>query len=227
MYEIRVCVTLKCNYHCSYCSRDGEGIFSLNHELSNEEIIQRILDMTKIGVNSVRLTGGEPFCRTDLLELAYKIRETVGINRLSIVTNGSLITDKIIKQLSMDNPFEYISVSLDTLKPQKYKSITQKDTLDIVLRNIIALSRNGIKTRVNYVLTSENVDEAEDLLEFCIREKVNLKVLDLYNNTENYVTSSIVECIVKEKGLQFCREERLPGNLGTPMKVYGGYGKIQ
>lgn len=224
MYEIRVCVTLKCNYLCSYCSKDGEGIYSENPELTKEEIIKIITDITTIGVDSVRLTGGEPFCRVGLLDLAYEINKIPGINKLSIVTNGSLITDDIIEKLSKNNPFAYVSVSLDTLSSSKYKDITKRDTFERVINNIIALVQNGIKTRINFVLTKNNVDEIEEIMEFCIREKVDLKILDLYNDDENFVDATVVEEIAKEKGLRFCREDRLPGELGTPMRVYCGHG---
>lgn len=223
MYEIRICVTLKCNYLCSYCSRDGEGIYSKNAELSQEELIDIVKNMTTIGVDSVRLTGGEPFFRPGLLDLAYELKKIEGIKKLSIVTNGSLITPEIIERLSKDNPFDYISVSLDTLIPSKYKAITKRDTFNIVRDNIIALSRIGIRTRINFVLIQDNVDELEDLVDFCLREKVDLKVLDLYNDTENYVNATVVEDILKEKGLIMSRVDRLPGDLGTPMKVYTGH----
>lgn len=224
MYEIRICVTLKCNYSCSYCSKDGEGIYSEKPELTDEEIIELIANMTLIGVDSVRLTGGEPFCRTGLLDLAYEIKKIPGINKLSIVTNGSLISDDVIEKLSKNNPFDYVSVSLDTLSSAKYKKITKRDTMERVINNIVALVKSGVRTRINYVLTKDNFDEAEEIVEFCIREKVDLKVLDLYNDVENFVDATVVEKIVKEKGLSFYREDRLPGWLGTPMRVYSGYG---
>lgn len=224
MYEIRICVTLRCNYMCSYCSKDGEGIFSENPELSNEEIINIITNMTALGIDSVRLTGGEPFCRSGLLQLAHEIRNIPGIKKLSLVTNGSLITDTVINQLSENNPFDYISVSLDTLNALRYKEITKGNTFDTVIKNIVALTKIGIKTRINYVLSSKNVNEAKKIVEFCIRENIDLKVLDLYNDDENYVSPIVIEDIVKEKGFSICNKNRLPGNLGNPMRVYRGYG---
>ena len=224
MYEIRVCVTLKCNYRCIYCSKDGEGIFSNNPELTEEEILKIVENMTSIGINSVRLTGGEPFMRRGLINLAHKVKRINGIDKLSIVTNGAMINDEIIEQLSNNNPFDYMSVSLDTMDPIKYKCITQRDCFNIVKNNILALSKCGVKVRINYVLTSDNVGEAEQLIDFCLQEKVDLKILDLYNNNSKFVEASVIEKIVRMKGLTFDREEMLPGNLGTPMAIYSGNG---
>lgn len=224
MYEIRICVTLKCNYLCSYCSRDGEGIYSEKSELTDEELIQIITNMTTIGIDAVRITGGEPFCRNGLLNLANEIRKIPGINKLSIVTNGSLITKDVIEEISNHNPFDYISVSLDTLSFSKYKEITKRDTMEQVINNIVELVKHGVKTRINFVLTQNNVDEVEKIIEFCIQRKIDLKVLDLYNDTENFIDMTVVEQIVKEKGFRFYKEDRIPGGLGTPMKVYSGYG---
>lgn len=223
MFELRVCVTLKCNYKCTYCSKDGEGIYSDNSNLRDDEIISIVEQLSKKGVSSVRLTGGEPFCRKGLVNLAGRIRNIVGIENVSLVTNGALIDSEVIDLIAKRPVFSYISVSLDTLQREKYREITKSDTLGVVIDNIRLMAKQGIKTRINYVLTKENQNEFDDILEFCINGKIDLKVLDLYNNKSKYVCVDVVKEVLLKKGFVLSSIERIIGDLGTPMEVYEGY----
>lgn len=224
MYELRVCVTLKCNYRCSYCSKDGEGIYSDKPEMKRVELLEYIENLCRIGINTVRFTGGEPFCRKDFLDLARNVKSIEGIDSVSVVTNGSMLSDSLIESMVCEKIFSYVSVSLDTLEKKKYAKITKSNTFDKVMHNIEKLVQKGVRTRINFVLTKDNLTEVRDILDFCIRARVDIKILDLYNDKNSYVESSKIKKILSNKN--FCRSDvvRLSGNLGTPMNVYQGHG---
>lgn len=224
MFELRICVTLKCNYKCTYCSKDGEGIYSQNPNLSDDEIVNIVEQLSKKGVTSVRLTGGEPFCRNGLINLAEKIKCINGIEKVSMVTNGALIKPDEIDLMAKKQIFSYVSISLDTLQRQQYREITRNDTFKVVIDNIKLMTKKGIKTRINCVLTKENQNEFESILDFCINEKVDLKILDLYNDKSKYVSLDGVKDMLLEKGFKLSSIERILGRLGTPMEVYEGFG---
>lgn len=224
MYELRVCVTLKCNYRCSYCSKDGEGIYSDRPEMQQGELLEYIKKLCKIGVNTARFTGGEPFCRKDFLDLARNVKNIDGIDSVSVVTNGSMLSDSLIESIANESIFSYVSVSLDTLTEKKYAQITKSNAFDEVIHNIEKLAQKGVCTRINFVLTKENIAEISDMLDFCIRTRVNIKILDLYNNRNSYVEPSKIQKILTDKNFSKNDVVRLPGNLGTPMNVYKGHG---
>ena len=224
MFELRICVTLKCNYKCTYCSKDGEGIYSQNSNLRDDEIINIIEQLSKKGVNSVRLTGGEPFCRINLINLAEKIKSINGIEKVSLVTNGALIKQDEIDLMAKKQIFSYVSVSLDTLQREQYRKITRNDTFEVVIDNIKLMTKKGIKTRINCVLTKENQNEFESILDFCINEKIDLKILDLYNDKSKYVSLDEIKDMLLKKGFKLSSLERILGRLGTPMEVYEGFG---
>lgn len=222
--ELRICVTLKCNFLCVYCSKDGEGIYSELPELSREEIIELVKRFTRIGVNSVRFTGGEPFCRKDFISIAKDVKAVKGIESVSMVTNGSLLDEDIITEIAEHNIFSYVSISLDTLNKEKFIEITKRNKLDIVIDNIRLMAKKGINLRINFVLTKDNLDEFDKMLDFCIKEKVDLKVLDLYNNKDNFIISERVQQVLSRKQFVFCTERKIPGGFGTPMMEFLGSG---
>lgn len=219
MYELRVCVTLDCNFKCIYCSKDGEGIYSERKNLSNDEMVDMIERLTWIGVSSVRFTGGEPFLRKDFLTLAEAVLKLKGIKNISVVTNGSLLNDRIIDYIAKEKIFSNVTISLDTLQCEKFERITSVNAGMTVIENIKKLSSKGVNTWINLVLMKDNLMEIEQILDFCKQERVNLKVLDLYNNSDYVSTQSIGE-LIQEKGFVQKEMRRIPGNLGTPMQCF-------
>lgn len=161
---LRISLTEKCNLRCTYCMpEEGIELSPKNEIMTYEEVIQFAKIFVGLGVNKIRITGGEPLVRKDvdfiLLELAKLPVE------LCLTTNGILI-DKHINTFKKAK-LTSINVSIDSLVDHKYKEITKRDQLDKVLQNINLLIQNDFKVKMNVVLIKNfNDQEVIDFIKF-------------------------------------------------------------
>ena len=135
---LRISVTDRCNLRCVYCM-PAEGVPLMSHEdiLTYEEIHTIARAAAELGINKVRLTGGEPLVRSGLGELIQMLKQIDGIDDISLTTNGTLLSRYAaeLKQAGLQR----VNVSLDTLKPDKFSFITRGNlVLDDVLAGIEA-----------------------------------------------------------------------------------------
>jgi GTP 3',8-cyclase len=139
--SVRVSVTDKCNFRCTYCM-PAEGLEWLAREevLSFEEIARLVAVLARLGVDEVRLTGGEPLVRRDLPVLVRMLADTPGVNDLSLTTNGVLL-DRLAQPL-VDAGLRRINVSLDSLDHVRFAELTRRDALDKVLRGLEEAERH-------------------------------------------------------------------------------------
>ena len=133
--SLRVSVTDKCNFRCRYCM-PAEGLEWLAREevLRFEEIARLVRVLAAMGVDVIRLTGGEPLVRRDLPVLVALLSATSGVNDLSLTTNGVLL-DRLAKPL-VDAGLTRLNVSLDSLSHVRFAEITRRDALDRVLAGL-------------------------------------------------------------------------------------------
>jgi GTP 3',8-cyclase len=133
--SLRVSVTDKCNFRCRYCM-PAEGLEWLDRDevLTFEEIARLVAVLARMGVDEVRLTGGEPLVRRDLPVLVRMLAETSGVSDLSLTTNGVLL-DRLAAPL-VDAGLRRINVSLDSLSHIRFAEITRRDALDRVLAGL-------------------------------------------------------------------------------------------
>ncbi len=139
--SVRVSVTDKCNFRCTYCM-PAEGLEWLRRDeiLSFEEIARLVGVLARLGVDEVRLTGGEPLVRRDLPTLVGMLSALEGVRDLSLTTNGVLL-DRLAKPL-VDAGLRRINVSLDTLNHVRFAEIARRDALDAVLRGLEEAERH-------------------------------------------------------------------------------------
>src|SRR2546427_3354121 len=132
---VRVWVTDKCNFRCTYCM-PAEGLEWLGRSeiLSFEEIARLVGVLARLGVDEVRLTGGEPLVRRDLPVLVGMLARTDGVRDLSLTTNGVLL-DRLAGPL-VEAGLQRLNVSLDSLNHVRFAEITRRDALDAVLRGL-------------------------------------------------------------------------------------------
>ncbi|MHC1705426.1 MAG: GTP 3',8-cyclase MoaA [Tenuifilaceae bacterium] len=132
---LRVSVTDKCNLRCTYCMPE-EGITLLPHEeiLTFDEIVEFIKVSVSLGVNKVRITGGEPLVRRGIVDLVRMIAEIPGIDDLSMTTNAILMS-QFAKPL-WNAGLRRINVSLDTIDPEKFKQITRGGNINAVIQGL-------------------------------------------------------------------------------------------
>src|SRR4051812_34909333 len=133
--SVRISVTDKCNFRCTYCM-PAEGLEWLGRQeiLSFEEITRLIGVLARLGVDEVRLTGGEPLVRRDLPVLVGLLAHTEGVRDLSLTTNGVLL-DRLAGPL-VEAGLQRLNVSLDSLNHVRFAEITRRDALDAVLRGL-------------------------------------------------------------------------------------------
>jgi GTP 3',8-cyclase len=167
IHYLRISVTDLCNMRCQYCM-PPEGVKLFPHEdiLSFEEIF----DITKIavdmGVNKVRLTGGEPLVRKEIITLVAMLREIEGINDYAMTTNGTLL--KKFAQPLKDAGLDRLNISLDSLNPAEYKKITRGGNLQHVLEGINAAREAGFENiKINCVVEqSPDEENAKSVIEY-------------------------------------------------------------
>ena len=140
---LRLSITDRCNLRCTYCMPEN-GVPKLDHRdiLRYEEIITLAGIVTGMGISKIRITGGEPLVRKNILTLCRSISELPGLKSLSITTNGVLLS-RFAEELPRAG-IKRINVSLDTLKPEKFAAITRHDLFPQVWEGIQAAYRAGI-----------------------------------------------------------------------------------
>jgi len=182
--SIRISVTQRCNLRCFYCHREGD--FSRGRTKMTPREIQRIVRIAaSFGVSKVKLTGGEPLLRTDIADIVRKIREVLDIEEVSMTTNGILLA-KYAEPLK-EAGLARVNVTLDTLKPERFKRITGLDALENVVLGIREAVRAGLQpVKVNMVLLKGlNEDELMDLVGFTKENDLILQIIELESPMED------------------------------------------
>ncbi len=173
---LRVSVTDRCDLRCVYCMKEKMNFLPKNEVLSLEEIERLCDNFIDLGVEKIRLTGGEPLVRKNIIHLIKNLNNKktfTNLKEITMTTNGSLLK-KFAKDLK-NNGINRINVSLDTIVKEKYKEITRFGNLDNVLEGIEEAVKNNIKVKINTVVFKNfNDDKITDLINWA-----NNKLLDL------------------------------------------------
>ena len=162
---LRVSVTDRCDFRCVYCMSEDMNFLPKQDLLTLEELDRLCSVFIDKGVKKLRITGGEPLVRRDIMKLFKSLSRRLGgpLEELTLTTNGSQL-EKIASELA-DCGVKRINVSLDTLDPVKFRSITRWGDLDKVLSGIAAAQRAGISVKINAVaLKGINEDEVEAMI---------------------------------------------------------------
>ena len=178
---LRISVTDRCNLRCTYCMPE-EGIRLLDHSdiLSFEEISDFTRVAVSNGITKVRLTGGEPLVRKDIVELVLMLADIEGLEDLSMTTNGILLT-KFAPDLKKAG-LNRINISLDTVNPENYCQITRNGNLEQVLEGIEAARIAGLEPiKVNCVLLGQPDEETRHLKQFCDERGLKLRFIHQMN----------------------------------------------
>ena len=178
--NLRISLTSRCNLRCIYCHAEGE--VNPEKEMSVEDLAELMQVGVKFGIRSIKFTGGEPLLRRGLLDIVRSVPAGV---ESSMTTNGTLLAEKAaaLKEAGLAR----VNVSLDTLRPERYKSITGKDCLEDVLAGIDTAIEVGLTpVKLNMVLLEGiNEDELDDFMAF-VRDKRDLilQVIELMEFNE-------------------------------------------
>jgi cyclic pyranopterin phosphate synthase len=165
--NLRVSVTDRCNLRCQYCMPEEEYVWLPREEILDFEELSRLVDIfIELGVDKVRLTGGEPLLRRDVPELIRLLAGKPCLRDLALTTNGVLLAEQVgaLKAAGLHR----VTVSLDTLRPDRFTALTRRTTHPRVLEGIASVARAGFTgTKLDtVVIRGVNEDELVDLVEY-------------------------------------------------------------
>ena len=175
---VRLSVTDRCDFRCIYCM-DEKMTFLPRSELLNLEELEWVgRAFVELGVTKIRITGGEPLVRKNILQLFQGLGKLKGLKELVLTTNGSQL-EKMAISLK-EAGIQRINISLDSLKPARFKKMTRVGKLDKVLRGIDAAIHAGFKgIKINAViLKNRNHDEVIDLVQFAIERGIDITFIE-------------------------------------------------
>ena len=175
---LRLAVTDRCNLRCFYCMPE-EGIKYLPKKdlLTFEEIERMVMMMAEMGITKIRLTGGEPFIRTDLMQLIRRIVEIEGIHSVHLTTNGILTAQHVpeLKRLGIAS----INLSLDTLNRERFKMITRRDEFAKTYETLQSLLHHKIPVKINaVVMDGKNIEDIIPLVNLTKDHDVSVRFIE-------------------------------------------------
>ncbi len=198
---VRISVTDRCDFRCVYCMDDEMQFVPRAQLLTLEEISKIAQAFTELGVKKIRITGGEPLIRRNVIKLFEDIGQLPGLDELVLTTNGSQLTK--LAQPLQDAGVKRINISLDSLDAEKFKRITRVGDLDNVLAGIdTALATGFEKIKINAViLKNRNHDEVIDLVRYASErgmdisfiEEMPLGVIGDHDRAESYYSSDEIK----------------------------------
>ncbi len=179
---LRISVTDRCNLRCKYCMPES-GIELLKHEdiLRFDEIVNVVKVAVDSGIDKVRITGGEPLVRKDIVKLVSMIRKIDGIKDLSMTTNG-IFLDQFAEDFKKAG-LQRINVSLDTIDPETYKLLTRGGNVNRVFKGIEAAKNAGLKPiKVNCVVwNSSQEEDAKAVAKYCKENNLQIRYIHQMN----------------------------------------------
>ena len=185
---LRISVTDRCDLRCVYCMNEKMTFLPKKEILSLEEIERMCDNFIDLGVTKIRLTGGEPLIRKDLIKLIHNLnlkKNDTTLNEITLTTNGTLL-EKFSDQLK-ENGINRINISLDTIQENKYNKITRFGKLSKVINGIYKAKNSGIKIKINVVaIKNFNEDEFEKIIFWSNKKNIDVSFIEIMpmNETE-------------------------------------------
>jgi len=204
---VRVSVTDRCDFRCTYCMSEDMEFLPKKDVLSLEELDRLCNTFVDLGVKKLRITGGEPLVRKNIMQLFSNLGKKLGrgLEELTLTTNGSQL-DRYAKDL-FDNGVRRINVSLDSLEKNKFKKITRNGDLDKVINGIMVAKKVGLKIKINTVALKEiNDNEILNLVNWCGENKFSLTFIEVMpmgeigeKRSDQYMPLTEVKSLIQTK----------------------------
>ena len=229
---LRISVIDRCNLRCVYCMPE-EGIESIPHDeiLTYDEILRICEIVSELGIRKIKITGGEPLVRKDIVNLIRDIKNIDKIEQVTLTTNGILLHE-VLDDL-YDAGIDAINISLDTLNKDNFKKITRRDGLEKVLMSIDKAYDLGIRVKINCLAIRDfNLKEIVEIASFAKDREIDVRFIELmpigfgkkYTQIDNDEILSILESrfgtfeIVTEKRgngpAKYYRNQNMKGCIG-------------
>jgi len=204
---VRVSVTDRCDFRCTYCMSEDMEFLPKKDVLSLEELDRLCNTFIDLGVKKLRITGGEPLVRKNIMQLFSNLGKKLGrgLEELTLTTNGSQL-DRYAKDL-FDIGVRRINVSLDSLEKNKFKKITRIGDLDKVINGIMVAKKVGLKVKINTVALKEiNDNEILNLVNWCGENKFSLTFIEVMpmgeigeKRSDQYMPLTEVKSLIQTK----------------------------
>lgn len=212
---MRVSITDRCNLRCRYCMPEGIELVPMEEILTYEEIERICTAAAKVGIRKLKITGGEPLVRLGCAELIGRLKRIPGMEQVTLTTNGVLLKEQLpdLKAAGLDA----VNISLDSLDRERYREITGRDQLPLVLEGIEAVLESGIAAKVNSVLLkSVNEKEWEDLAGLAERYPLDVRFIEMmpigYGRQFEAVSNEEIRKKLELRYPEMTADERKHGN---------------
>jgi molybdenum cofactor biosynthesis protein A len=175
---LRLAVTDRCNLRCFYCMpEEGINYIPRKELLSYEEMERIVKVMVGLGIEKVRITGGEPFLRKGMMDFLKRLTEIEGLKKLNITTNGTLTSGRVheLKKMGINS----VNLSLDSLDPKRFYEITRRDEFKTVMNTLDELIENGVPTKINTVVMNDrNIDDILPLVNLAKDRPIDVRFIE-------------------------------------------------
>jgi len=227
---LRVSVTDRCDFRCTYCMSENMTFLPKKDILSLEELETICNVFVKLGTKKIRLTGGEPLVRKGILNLIKNLGKKIGngLDELTLTTNGSQLQK--YAEFLKENGVNRVNVSLDHLDPSKFKEITRWGDLDKVLIGIEKAKSVGIKVKINTVALKDfNENNIIEMIEWCSLNEHDMTLIEVMPmgdiGSENRFNQYLPLSEVKERLSKKFKLINIPKKTGGPARYYNIEGK--
>lgn len=229
IHYMRISITELCNLRCRYCMPEG-GVCKKDHEqmLTEEEIIRAVRAAASLGVDKLRITGGEPLIKKNVVSICRQAAQVEGIREVCLTTNGLLLPElaKPLKEAGVRR----VNISLDTLNPEKYAYITRVGTLDRAMAGIEAALDAGFdKVKINAVLIGGfNDDEIVPLAELTKRYPLDVRFIEMMPmyDSGDFDASAFIPYTTVLDHLTDVTEVTPDGGVARLYRLPGGQGNV-
>ena len=222
---LRISLTDRCNLHCRYCRPEVSEHVPHNEILRYEELLSICRAALQLGIRKFKITGGEPLLRKGCSDFIASLKQTDGVEQVTLTTNGTLLAQQLpaLVQAGVDS----INVSLDTLNAAYYKELTG-GSLSSVLQSLRELQAAGIPFKLNCVPLAENGPaDIMQLLKLAHRYNAPLRFIELMplecNTDLRGLSGSEIRSLLEQAGLQMQRDAQRYGNGPASYWRIGGY----
>ncbi|MBP7687731.1 MAG: GTP 3',8-cyclase MoaA [Thermoflexales bacterium] len=193
IHYLRISLTDKCNMRCVYCMAEDMVFMPSDDLMTTPEILRLVNIFARLGIDKIRLTGGEPSIHPDLIEIVRGIRDA-GIHRISMTTNGLRLAD-LAKPLKTAG-LERVNVSVDTLDPERFHRVTRWGKLDKVMEGIHAAEAHGLTPlKINAVVARGfNEDDVVGLAELTLAHPWQVRFIEMmpFGEVANFAQDAVV-----------------------------------
>jgi GTP 3',8-cyclase len=224
---LRLSLTDRCNLHCKYCmpEDDTRGLQVLQHEdlLTYEELLRIVNIAVNMGMNKLRLTGGEPLVRKGVMDFIASLARIQGLEEIRLTTNGVLLSDKAVGLYEAG--IRKLNISLDSMRAERFKAITGVDMFHKVWEGIETAEKIGFDVKLNVVaMKGVNDDEFVDFAQLAVDRGFQVRFIEFMPvgsdstwKEASYISSTDLKEMIGKVGIL----EPLPGcRMDGPARVY-------